>query len=77
MNTSSDSLNTVDLGRYYAILPSAADHFPEDYLSKRGGERVAPGFAYDSGTNPSFLTVEELRGLISQHVHPVQAVRRA
>jgi UDP-N-acetylglucosamine 4,6-dehydratase len=70
MITASDSLNTVDLGPYYAILPSAADHFPEDYLEKRGGTRVAPGFAYNSGTNPDFLTVEDLRGLISRHVDP-------
>lgn len=70
MITASDSLNTVDLGPYYAILPSAADHFPEDYLEKRGGSRVEPGFAYNSGTNPHFLTVEELRGLISRHVDP-------
>ncbi len=70
MITASDSLNTVDLGPYYAILPSAADHFPEDYLEKRGGARVEPGFAYNSGTNPDFLTVEQLRELVSRHVDP-------
>ncbi len=73
MITASDSLNTVDLGPYFAILPSAADHFPEDYLEKRGGIRVDPGFAYNSGTNPHFLTVDELRGLISRHVDPARA----
>jgi UDP-N-acetylglucosamine 4,6-dehydratase/5-epimerase len=70
MITASDSLNTVDLGPYYAILPSAADHFPEDHLEKRGGARVEPGFAYNSGTNPDFLTVEQLRELVSRHVDP-------
>jgi UDP-N-acetylglucosamine 4,6-dehydratase (inverting) len=70
MITASDSLNTVDLGPYYAILPTAADHFPENYLEKRGGTRVEPGFAYNSGTNPQFLSVEELRGLIGRHVDP-------
>jgi UDP-N-acetylglucosamine 4,6-dehydratase/5-epimerase len=70
MITASDSLNTVDLGPYYAILPSASDHFPEDYAEKRGGSRVEPGFAYNSGTNPHFLTVDEIRGLISRHVDP-------
>jgi UDP-N-acetylglucosamine 4,6-dehydratase (inverting) len=68
MITSSDSFNTVDLGRYYAILPSAADHVPEDYLEKRGGTRVEAGFAYNSGTNPDFLSVEQLRGLIRRNV---------
>ena len=70
MITASDSLNTVDLGPYYAILPSAADHLPENYAEKRGGTRVEPGFAYNSGTNPDFLTVDDLRGLISRHVDP-------
>ncbi|MEM9312108.1 MAG: UDP-N-acetylglucosamine 4,6-dehydratase (inverting), partial [Pseudomonadota bacterium] len=60
MITSSDSLNTVDLGPYYAILPSASDYLTEDYLAKRGGSPVEPGFAYDSGSNPDFLSVEEL-----------------
>jgi UDP-N-acetylglucosamine 4,6-dehydratase (inverting) len=70
MITASDSLNTVDLGPYYAILPSAADHSPQDYLAKRDGKLVAPGFAYNSGTNGDFLTVDDLRGLIRRHVDP-------
>ena len=74
MITASDSLNTVDLGPYYAILPSAADYLPEGYLEKRGGTRVTPGFAYNSGTNPDFLGVEQLRGLIRQHVDPTHRV---
>ena len=70
MITASDSLNTVDLGPYYAILPSAGEHSPESYLATRRGTRVPPGFAYNSGTNDHFLSVEELRGLISRHVDP-------
>jgi FlaA1/EpsC-like NDP-sugar epimerase len=77
MITASDSLNTIDLGPYYAILPSAADHLPEDYVAKCGGTRVEPGFAYNSGTNPHFLTVEELRSLIDQHVNPASVTVRA
>lgn len=73
MITTSDSLNTVDLGPYYAILPTTADHLAEDYLEQRGGERVEPGFSYNSGTNPDFLNVEQLRALIRQHVDPAHA----
>jgi UDP-N-acetylglucosamine 4,6-dehydratase len=29
---------------------------------------VEPGFAYESGRNPHFLTVEQLRTLIAEHV---------
>lgn len=64
MITQSDSFNTVDLGRYYAILPSAGEHTNEEYARLMGGKPVTPGFAYDSGTNDHFLTVEELRQLM-------------
>jgi len=33
-------------------------------------EPVATGFAYNSGTNPEFLSVEQLRALIREHVDP-------
>ena len=70
MITTSDSLNTIDLGPYYAILPTTADQLSEEYLTRRGGQPVEPGFAYNSGTNPDFLSVEQLRTLIRQHVDP-------
>lgn len=73
MITVSDSLNTVDLGPYYAILPSTDDKIIERTLERHGGKRVEPGFSYDSGTNPSFLTVNELRDLIRKHVDPSHA----
>jgi FlaA1/EpsC-like NDP-sugar epimerase len=68
MITASDSFNTVDLGDYYAILPSAPLYTIEEYCSKNGATRVPVGFAYDSGSNPDFLTVEQLRSLIAEHV---------
>jgi UDP-N-acetylglucosamine 4,6-dehydratase/5-epimerase len=72
MITASDSYNTVDLGDYYAILPSAGEHSSDAYLEKRPGTKVEPGFAYNSGANDRFLTVDELRELIgSQLQHPL------
>lgn len=68
MITASDSYNTVDLGAYYGILPSAPLYTLEEYCAKTGAKRVPAGFAYDSGTNPDFLTVEQLRSLIAEHV---------
>jgi UDP-N-acetylglucosamine 4,6-dehydratase/5-epimerase len=68
MITSSDSFNTIDLGRYYAILPSAGFFSSDEYIARVGGERVPQGFAYNSGTNSEFLSVEELRRLIRDHV---------
>lgn len=66
MITASDSLNTVDLGRYYAILSPTVQFTVEDYCQARGGRMVEPGFSYDSGANPNFLTVPQLRTLIEQ-----------
>jgi UDP-N-acetylglucosamine 4,6-dehydratase (inverting) len=68
MITPSDSFNTVDLGAYYAILQAASSHEIEAYCARHGARRVEPGFTYNSGTNPDFLTVEQLRELIARHV---------
>ncbi len=69
MITASDSFNTVDLGRYYAILPSGGQYSMETYCAERQALPVEPGFSYNSGTNPHFLSVEELRALISRELH--------
>lgn len=50
MITSSDRYNTVDLGKYFAILPSAGVHSVESYCAAHGGRPVPQGYAYDSGT---------------------------
>jgi UDP-N-acetylglucosamine 4,6-dehydratase/5-epimerase len=76
MITASDSPDTVDLGRYYAILPAARTIDRERYLAHFGGCAVPPGFTYDSGSNPEFLTVPELRTLIARHVDGVSMVER-
>ncbi len=71
MITASDSFNTVDIGQYYAILPMSSSIDSDHYCRHFQGKQVEPGFAYDSGTNPDFLSVEQLRELISRHVsHP-------
>jgi UDP-N-acetylglucosamine 4,6-dehydratase len=68
MITSSDSFNTVDLGRYFAILPTAGPFTLDDYCRETGATRVPLGYAYNSGTNKDFLSVQQLRVLIDQHV---------
>lgn len=70
MITSSDSFSTYDIGRYYAILPSY-DVAKDTYRSAGiEASRVPEGFAYNSGTNPEFLSVEQIRELIREHVNP-------
>jgi FlaA1/EpsC-like NDP-sugar epimerase len=70
MITANDSGNTVDLGQYFAILPSNKAII-ERYVSQRRAIAVPEGFSYDSGTNPEFLNVEQIRKLIRDHVDPV------
>lgn len=71
MITDTDSLNTIDLGKYYAILPSVSFTYTEaEYLSHHKAEKVPFGFKYNSGTNTEWETVETLRELIKQHVDP-------
>ncbi len=64
MITSSDSLNTVDLGNYYAILPTSGSYTIDEYCAKTGSKRAHVGFAYNSESNADFLTVDQLRALI-------------
>jgi UDP-N-acetylglucosamine 4,6-dehydratase len=69
MITSSDSLNTVDFGRYYGILPGAGGEYSvADYCRQEGVRPVPAGFCYNSGTNEHFLSVEELRELVAEQV---------
>ena len=68
MITKSDSTNTVDLGDKYAVLSSSGRFSVEEYCERTGAVPVPDGFCYDSGTNPHFLSVTELRQLIKEHV---------
>ena len=70
MITSSDSHSTVDLGPYYAILPSGDAAMQRRYVDATGARPVPPGFTYSSGTNERFLSVDDLRTLIREHVDP-------
>jgi UDP-N-acetylglucosamine 4,6-dehydratase len=69
MITASDSFNTVDMGKYFAILPSAGGYSVEEYCRESKGRLVEPGFAYNSGSNTDFLSVAQLRALIKEHVN--------
>ncbi|MCS6243456.1 MAG: UDP-N-acetylglucosamine 4,6-dehydratase (inverting) [Opitutus sp.] len=63
MITPSDSHHTADLGRYYAILPMGSHYSAAEYCAANHAEMVPVGFCYNSGTNPDFLSVEQLREL--------------
>lgn len=70
MITVTDALSTVEFDNYYVILPSTplwdVDKFMADSAANPG-KMVAPDFHYESGSNPVFLTVEEIRALADEH----------
>lgn len=70
MITSSDSYNTVDLGRYYAILPQSQPWRSDKYIYEMEATPVPKGFKYNSGENDDWLTIEQLRILIRKHLYP-------
>ncbi len=70
MITSFDSLSTLDLGNYYAILPDIKETLDLYKNSGRSFNKVPLNFSYNSEENSSFLTVEELRELIVKNVDP-------
>jgi FlaA1/EpsC-like NDP-sugar epimerase len=66
MITSSDSYNTIEFDKYYAILSSDADK--DKYLKHYKAKLIEPGFQYNSGTNTEWETEESLRELIKKYV---------
>ena len=70
MITSSDSPNTIDLGDYYAIIGSGQLRNMSTYLKIMEAKQVPTGFAYESGSNPEFLRVEQIRSLIKSNINP-------
>ena len=68
MITSSDSITTVDLGKYYAILSATGRFQLAEYAEKKQVKNVPAGFSYRSDGNPNFLTVEQIRKLINEHI---------
>lgn len=68
MITSSDSFFTYDLGKYYAIIPQTPNWKESEFVNNFKAKLVPEGFAYNSGTNTEWETVESLRQLIKEHV---------
>ena len=71
MITESDSFSTIDIGKYYVILPSNNNKKKIiKHLSKKFKVAyVRQGFKYNSGTNDKFLTVKQLRNLIKDNIN--------
>jgi hypothetical protein len=68
MITPSDSYNTYDLGKYFTILPTSHSWSLDKFIEVHQAIKVKPRFAYNSGTNTEWETVESIRKLIKEHV---------
>ena len=68
MITFADGSSTFDLGKYYAILPPHEKTHSRYKEENKALKRVSEGFIYSSDKNESFLTVEEIRNLIKEHI---------
>ena len=71
MITATDSLNTIDMGCYYAILPSITFGYEEkDYIEHHKAQKVPVGFSYNSGNNTEWESIDKLRSLIREYINP-------
>jgi len=70
MITGTDALNTIELAKYFVILPSVPLWNIEEFRKTFSGKFCQDGFSYNSGTNSEWLSVEQLRVLIRDHVDP-------
>lgn len=71
MITVTDALDTIDLGKYYVILPSISDkHTREEFIKHHNAKPVPDGFHYSSNVNEEWETVESLREKIKMYVDP-------
>jgi UDP-N-acetylglucosamine 4,6-dehydratase (inverting) len=70
MITETDSLSTVELADKFVILPATPLWDVEEFMKAFDGRMCDPGFRYSSGANTEWLSVEQLRQLITEHVDP-------
>jgi len=71
MITVSDAMDTLEFDNYYVIVPSIRNWSKikfKNESNKTIGKSCSDGFSYNSKSNNHFLSVEELRELISENI---------
>lgn len=69
MITETDALSTIEFENYFVILPSFPPAWSiEEYTKKFNGRFCSDGFRYNSGTNNDWLSVGQIRQLITENV---------
>jgi hypothetical protein len=71
MITVTDALDTIDLGKYYVIMPSVSyANKRGDYMRHHNAKLVPDGFHYSSDSNEDWETPETMREKIKKYVDP-------
>lgn len=69
MITVTDALDTIDLGKYYVIMPSVSYMYQrEDFMRHHNAKLVPAEFHYSSDTNEDWESVESIREKIKKYV---------
>ena len=68
MITETDALSTVELDRYYVILPNTPHWDVDRFVAHFHGRRVPTGFHYDSANNDEWLDAAQIQEEIRRHV---------
>jgi UDP-N-acetylglucosamine 4,6-dehydratase (inverting) len=70
MVTATDAISTVEFEQYFVILPSMPLWDVDEFMGAFNGARCPDGFSYNSGTNTEWLSIQQIRDLICEHVDP-------
>lgn len=66
MITKSESLSTIDIGKYFVILSEFNQKIKKEYLNNKKFKKITKEFSYNSGENNYFLTIQELKKIVSK-----------
>ena len=61
----SESINTIDLGKYFAIL----NEFAKESVKYKNSKFVKKNFYYNSAENSEFLNISDLRKIIKSELN--------
>ena len=76
MITISDAPNTIEVDKYYVIIPTNSVMYTrEHYLNRYNGVAVPKDFSYTSDNNVEWETVDTLREKIKKYVDPTFVVK--
>ncbi|MFT5489340.1 MAG: UDP-N-acetylglucosamine 4,6-dehydratase [Alphaproteobacteria bacterium] len=70
MVSNADAMTSVERDGIYMILPQGKAEMRAKYLDQLGATALEEDFVYNSGTNDDWLSIEQLRTLIIEHVDP-------